>query len=119
MGASWPRRAPLISSAPGVSGASLGVVRSPVVGCLQPGPGRGRMATLRGGVGLAREDGRSGRGAGLTAAGSDFFHLVFDYAKQETLGPLQSLGRFLLFGVVGSLVITAGVVLLLLALLRA
>jgi hypothetical protein len=68
---------------------------------------------------LARDDGRSGRGGGLTAAGGDFFHLVLDYAKQETLGPLKALGRFLLFGLVGSLAITTGAVLLLLAVLRA
>ena len=61
----------------------------------------------------------SGRGGGLTAAGGDFFQLVVDYAKQETLGPLKSLGRFLVFGVAGSLALTAGAVLLLLAGLRA
>jgi hypothetical protein len=55
----------------------------------------------------------------LTAAGGDFFHLVLDYAKQETLGPLKSLGRFLLFGLMGSVAITAGTVLLLVAFLRA
>jgi hypothetical protein len=68
---------------------------------------------------LARDDGGSGRGGGLTAAGGDFFHLVLDYAKQETLGPLKSLGRFLVFGLAGSVALTAGAVLLLLAGLRA
>jgi hypothetical protein len=68
---------------------------------------------------LARDDGGSGRGGGLTAVGGDFFHLVLDYAKQETLGPLKSLGRFLVFGLAGSLALTAGAVLLLLAGLRA
>ena len=68
---------------------------------------------------MARDGGQSGRGGGLTAAGGDFFHLVIDYAKQETLGPLKSLGRFLLFGLIGSIAITAGAVLLLLAGLRA
>src|SRR6202167_160296 len=63
---------------------------------------------------LARDGGESGRGGGLTAAGGDFVHLVIDYAKQETLGPLKSLGRFLAFGLAGSLAITAGAVLLLL-----
>jgi hypothetical protein len=67
---------------------------------------------------LARDDG-SGGGGGLTAAGGDFFHLVLDYAKQETLGPLKSLGRFLVFGLAGSVALTAGAVLLLLAGLRA
>jgi hypothetical protein len=68
---------------------------------------------------LARDGGSSGRGGGFTAAGGDFFRLVVDYAKQETLGPLKSLGRFLVFGLAGSVAITAGTVLLLLACLRA
>ena len=68
---------------------------------------------------LPRGEEKSGRGGGLTAAGGDFVHLVIDYAKQETLGPLKSLGRFLIFGLIGSVAITAGTVLLLLAGLRA
>ena len=64
---------------------------------------------------MAREGGRSGRGGGLSAAGGDFFQLVVDYAKQETLGPLKSLGRFVAFGVAGSIALTVGAVLLLLA----
>lgn len=68
---------------------------------------------------MARDGGESRRGGGLTAAGGDFLHLVIDYAKQETLGPLKSLGRFLAFGLAGSLAIAAGSVLLLLAGLRA
>ena len=68
---------------------------------------------------MAREGGGSGRGGGLTAAGGDFFQLVVDYAKQETLGPLKGLARFVAFGVVGSVALTAGTVLLLLAALRA
>ena len=68
---------------------------------------------------MARDGEESGRGGGLAAAGGDFVHLVIDYAKQETLGPLKSLGRFLAFGLAGSLAITAGTVLLLLAGLRA
>jgi len=55
----------------------------------------------------------------LGAAGGDFFQLVVDYAKQETLGPLKSLGRFVAFGVAGSIALTVGTVLLLLAALRA
>ena len=65
-------------------------------------------------------DGRgSGRGGGLTSAGNEFVQLVVDYAKQETLGPLKGLGRFVAFGVVGSLALAVGSVLLLLAVLRA
>ena len=65
-----------------------------------------------------RERGGSGRG-GLTAAGGDFVQLVIDYAKQETLGPIKGLGRFVAFGMAGSVAITLGTVLLLLAVLRA
>lgn len=44
--------------------------------------------------------------------------LVVDYARQETVDPLKGLGRYLAFGVAGSLLIAVGTVLLLLALLR-
>lgn len=52
------------------------------------------------------------------AAGGDFVGLVVDYAKQETLGPVRGLGRFVAFGAVGSMAVSAGLSLLLLALLR-
>jgi hypothetical protein len=55
----------------------------------------------------------------MTKAGGEFVQLVVDYAKQETLEPLKSLGRFVAFGVAGSLFLAAGCVLLLLAALRA
>src|SRR5947209_4046750 len=45
--------------------------------------------------------------------------LTIDYAKQETLSPLKNLGRFLGFGVAGSLFLGIGLVLLVLAALRA
>jgi len=65
-----------------------------------------------------QEGRRSGRG-GLTGAGSEFVQLVIDYAKQETLGPLRGLGRFLALGVAGSVALAAGGIVLLLAGLRA
>ncbi len=40
------------------------------------------------------------------------------YVKQETVEPLKGFGRFVLFGVAGSVAIAAGTVLLLLAALR-
>ncbi len=45
--------------------------------------------------------------------------LVLDYAKQETLGPLKGVGRFLAFGIVGSVLLAVGLSILLLAGLRA
>ncbi len=64
---------------------------------------------------------RAGRtaGGGLPGAGGDAVQLVVDYAKQETLGPLRGLGRFVAFGVVGSTFLAVGLVVLLLSGLRA
>ncbi len=55
---------------------------------------------------------------GLRRAGDDAFKITVDYLKQETLAPLQGLGRFLLWGVSGSLAIAVGVLLLLVGVLR-
>ncbi|MEA3076608.1 MAG: hypothetical protein QOF60_1516 [Actinomycetota bacterium] len=44
--------------------------------------------------------------------------LVVTYVKQETIGPIKNLGRFLVRGVGGSLLLGVGLVLLELALLR-
>jgi hypothetical protein len=45
--------------------------------------------------------------------------LTVDYAKQETIDPLKGIGRFLAWGVAGSLLLGTGIILLSLALLRA
>jgi hypothetical protein len=69
-----------------------------------------------------RADGNTkdkGGRSGATAAGREFVDLVVAYAKQETLGPLRGLGRFVAFGVSGSIALSVGLLLLLLALLRA
>ncbi|MHB1138701.1 MAG: phage holin family protein [Microthrixaceae bacterium] len=55
---------------------------------------------------------------GVGAQIADFKDLVVAYAKQETIDPLRTLGRYLGFGVAGSVVIAVGLGLLLLALLR-
>ena len=44
---------------------------------------------------------------------------MLGYAKQETLGPIRGLGRFVLFGLVGSTFLAVGLAVLLLAGLRA
>lgn len=49
----------------------------------------------------------------------DLVDLVVGYAKQETLGPLKGVGRFVGFGLVGSSLLAVGVALMLLAGLRA
>lgn len=56
---------------------------------------------------------------GVRKSGTDALQLVIEYVKQETLTPLKGLGRFLLFGVAGSVALCVGLVLLLVALLRA
>ncbi|MGH9016561.1 MAG: hypothetical protein ACRDY1_02320 [Acidimicrobiales bacterium] len=55
----------------------------------------------------------------MTAGGREFVDLVVAYAKQETLGPLKGLGRFVAFGVLGSMLLAVGLLVLMLGLLRA
>ncbi len=50
---------------------------------------------------------------------SELKELVVGYARQETVDPLKTLGRYLGFGVSGALAIGLGVVMFLMALLRA
>lgn len=49
----------------------------------------------------------------------EFVSLVVAYAKQETLDPIKSLGRFVAFGIVGALLLALGGGLLALAAIRA
>jgi hypothetical protein len=55
---------------------------------------------------------------GVRDAGGDAFQLTVDYLKQETLGPLKGIVRFLAWGLAGSLAIGVGVLLLLVGVLR-
>ena len=50
---------------------------------------------------------------------SELWELTRDYAKQETVDPLKGVGRFLAYGVAGSLLIGIGVIMLMLSGLRA
>jgi hypothetical protein len=61
---------------------------------------------------------RQGRGSTGKPA-NDVVQLILDYAKQETLGPLKGVGRFVAFGLIGAIALSGGALLLLLALLRA
>jgi hypothetical protein len=54
----------------------------------------------------------------LKAAGGGTLQLIIDYVKQETLEPLKGLGRFILFGVAGSVAMAIGLVILAIAFLR-
>jgi hypothetical protein len=55
---------------------------------------------------------------GVGAQVGELKTLVIGYAKQETVDPLKTLGRYLGFGIAGSVLVGSGIVLLLLALLR-
>ena len=55
----------------------------------------------------------------LPTLGTELKDLVVTYAKQETIEPLKNLGRFVALGVAGSLLLAIGLVLLVLAVLRA
>jgi hypothetical protein len=50
---------------------------------------------------------------------TELYELVLGYAKQEALDPVKSLGRFIGFGVAGSLMLGFGAVIILLGGLRA
>jgi hypothetical protein len=56
---------------------------------------------------------------GLPVLGAELWDLLLRYVKQETVEPVKALGRFVAFGVAGSLVFGVGLILLGLALLRA
>jgi predicted cobalt transporter CbtA len=61
---------------------------------------------------------RESKGSGVRASGNDAFRLTIDYVKQETLEPLKNIGRFLAYGVAGSLLLAIGAILLLVGVLR-
>jgi hypothetical protein len=68
---------------------------------------------------VARGRKGTGRGlGGLRSSGSETIQLVIDYVKQETLDPLKGLGRFMVFGVAGSVALAIGLVILSIAFLR-
>jgi len=49
---------------------------------------------------------------------SELWQMLRDYAMQETVDPLRNLHRFILWGVAGALLLSIGVLLLVLSLLR-
>jgi hypothetical protein len=56
---------------------------------------------------------------GLRADAKDLAQTLRDYAKQETLGPLKGIGRYLGYGIAGAVCMAIALVLLVLATLRA
>ena len=68
-----------------------------------------------------RKGSRKGAGkglGGLRTSGNEAVQLVIAYIKQETLTPLRGLGRYILFGVAGSVALAIGLVILSVAFLR-
>jgi len=65
-----------------------------------------------------RSDNGNDGNHGLRHAGDDAFQLTVDYLKQETIQPLQGLGRFLYMGIAGSFFLAGGLLLVLIGILR-
>ena len=64
-----------------------------------------------------RKDGKPGLNA-LRGEGQEAVSLIVDYIKQETLDPVKGLGRYVVFGVAGSVALAIGLVVLAVGLLR-
>lgn len=56
---------------------------------------------------------------GVSEVVTDLWQLTRDYAKQETIDPLKSLGRFLGYGIGGALALSLGLLFGAVAVLRA
>ena len=67
---------------------------------------------------MARRDDRGKNDKSLPGEAQELWQLVVGYAKQETLDPVKSLGRWVGFGLGGALLGSLGAVLLLLGALR-
>jgi hypothetical protein len=68
---------------------------------------------------MARSRSSSDTGpAGVRRSGDDAFKLTIDYVKQEALEPLKGLGNFVAWGLLGSLAIAVGILLILIGILR-
>jgi hypothetical protein len=82
-----------------------------------PAPGRVAVEHPRRNVAPGRKDGKRGLG-GLRDESQEVVTLVIDYIKQETLDPVKGLGRYVVFGVPGSIALSVGLVILAVGFLR-
>ena len=64
-----------------------------------------------------RKDGSRGI-SGLRKESQEVVKLVVDYIKQETIDPVKGLGRYVLFGVVGSVALSIGLAIVAVGVLR-